>query len=157
MIVLPGALAALPVADVALALVACGSSKLTTANEWSRASGSCRPRATSFRAGFRRLGSTSAIAISTGASCGTASAQSRSRPSYRWASRSTPGCAAGHSPARRRSGDRIAIGAYLEGESFDRAIADFSERYADQKRARLRRSGRRDQVGPHRGSNRPAL
>jgi hypothetical protein len=29
--------------------------------------------------------------------------------------------------------DRIAIGAYLgKGESFDRAIADFSERYPDQ-------------------------
>ena len=35
--------------------------------------------------------------------------------------------------AHARSGDRIAIGAYLgKGESFDRAIADFSERYADQ-------------------------
>jgi hypothetical protein len=43
------------------------------------------------------------------------------------------GCAAGHSPARRRSGDPIAIGAYLgKGETFDRAIADFSEPYADQ-------------------------
>ncbi len=36
-------------------------------------------------------------------------------------------------PAHARSGDRIAIGAYLgKGESFDQAIADFSERYADQ-------------------------
>ncbi|MFL5974862.1 MAG: DUF2252 family protein [Solirubrobacterales bacterium] len=79
------------------------------------------------------MGSTSAIAVSTGASCRTASARSRSRPSYRWASRSTPGCAAGRSPARRRSGDPIAIGAYLgKGETFDRAIADFSEPYADQ-------------------------
>ncbi len=35
--------------------------------------------------------------------------------------------------AHARSGDRIAIGAYLgKGESFDEAIADFSERYADQ-------------------------
>jgi uncharacterized protein (DUF2252 family) len=35
--------------------------------------------------------------------------------------------------AHARSGDRIAIGAYLgKGESFDRAIAEFSERYADQ-------------------------
>ncbi len=35
--------------------------------------------------------------------------------------------------AHARSGDRIAIGAYLgKGESFDQAIADFSERYADQ-------------------------
>ncbi len=35
--------------------------------------------------------------------------------------------------AHARSGDRIAIAAYLgKGDSFDRAIADFSERYADQ-------------------------
>jgi predicted alpha/beta hydrolase len=35
--------------------------------------------------------------------------------------------------AHARSGDQIAIGAYLgKGESFDHAIADFSERYADQ-------------------------
>ncbi len=35
--------------------------------------------------------------------------------------------------AHARSGDRIAIGAYLgKGESFDQAIADFSRRYADQ-------------------------
>jgi uncharacterized protein (DUF2252 family) len=35
--------------------------------------------------------------------------------------------------AHARSGDRIAIGAYLgNGDSFDRAIAEFSERYADQ-------------------------
>jgi uncharacterized protein (DUF2252 family) len=35
--------------------------------------------------------------------------------------------------AHARSGDRIAIGSYLgKGESFDQAIADFSERYADQ-------------------------
>ncbi len=35
--------------------------------------------------------------------------------------------------AHARSGDRIAIGAYLgKGETFDEAIADFSERYADQ-------------------------
>jgi uncharacterized protein (DUF2252 family) len=35
--------------------------------------------------------------------------------------------------AHARSGDRIAIGAYLgKGDTFDQAIADFSERYADQ-------------------------
>jgi uncharacterized protein (DUF2252 family) len=35
--------------------------------------------------------------------------------------------------AHARSGDRIAIGAYLgKGDSFDSAIAEFSERYADQ-------------------------
>ena len=33
----------------------------------------------------------------------------------------------------RRSGDRIAIAAYLgKGDAFDRAIATFAERYADQ-------------------------
>ena len=35
--------------------------------------------------------------------------------------------------AHARSGDRIAIGAYLgKGVGFDKAIAEFSERYADQ-------------------------
>ncbi len=35
--------------------------------------------------------------------------------------------------AHARSGDRIAIGAYLgKGDAFDQAIADFSQRYADQ-------------------------
>jgi hypothetical protein len=35
--------------------------------------------------------------------------------------------------AHARSGDRIAIGAYLgSGDTFDRAIADFAETYADQ-------------------------
>jgi hypothetical protein len=36
-------------------------------------------------------------------------------------------------PARARSGDPIAICEYLgEGDAFDRAITDFSQRYADQ-------------------------
>jgi predicted alpha/beta hydrolase len=35
--------------------------------------------------------------------------------------------------AHARSGDRIAIGAYLgKGDSFDHAITEFAERYADQ-------------------------
>jgi hypothetical protein len=35
--------------------------------------------------------------------------------------------------AHARSGDRIAIGAYMgSGATFDRAIADFAEAYADQ-------------------------
>ena len=35
--------------------------------------------------------------------------------------------------AHARSGDRIAIGSYLGGgDSFDRAMADFAEAYADQ-------------------------
>jgi Uncharacterized protein conserved in bacteria (DUF2252) len=36
-------------------------------------------------------------------------------------------------PSHARSGDRIAISAYLgKGERFDQAIAEFAERYADQ-------------------------
>jgi predicted alpha/beta hydrolase len=35
--------------------------------------------------------------------------------------------------AHARSGDRVAIAAYLgAGDAFDRAIAEFAERYADQ-------------------------
>jgi hypothetical protein len=38
--------------------------------------------------------------------------------------------------AHARSGDRIAIASYLgKGDAFDRAIADFSEAYADQNEA----------------------
>ena len=60
--------------------------------------------------------------------------------------------------AHARSGDRIAIGAYLgKGETFDQAIADFSERYADQNERRLRHACRRGQVGPHRGGEGPHL
>ena len=36
-------------------------------------------------------------------------------------------------PAHARSGDPIAIAAYLgEGDQFDRSITDYAERYADQ-------------------------
>ena len=56
--------------------------------------------------------------------------------------------------AHARSGDRIAIAAYLgKGESFDRAIADFSERYADQNELDYARPRRRGQVGAHRGGD----
>jgi uncharacterized protein (DUF2252 family) len=42
-------------------------------------------------------------------------------------------CAATLARAHARSGDRIAIASYLgKGDSFDRAIADFAVRYADQ-------------------------
>jgi predicted alpha/beta hydrolase len=38
--------------------------------------------------------------------------------------------------AHARSGDRIAIAAYLgSGDSFDRALVEFAERYADQNEA----------------------
>ena len=43
------------------------------------------------------------------------------------------GCGAALARAHARSGDRIAIASYLGGgESFDRAICEFSEAYADQ-------------------------
>jgi hypothetical protein len=42
-------------------------------------------------------------------------------------------CAATLARAHARWGDRIAIASYLgKGDSFDRAIADFSAAYADQ-------------------------
>jgi hypothetical protein len=42
-------------------------------------------------------------------------------------------CASTLARAHARSGDRIAIAAYLgSSDAFDRAIADFSEAYADQ-------------------------
>ena len=42
-------------------------------------------------------------------------------------------CAQTLARAHARSGDRIAIGAYLGGsDAFDRAIAEFAEAYADQ-------------------------
>ena len=42
-------------------------------------------------------------------------------------------CAATLARAHARWGDRIAIASYLgKGDAFDRAIADFSESYADQ-------------------------
>ena len=41
--------------------------------------------------------------------------------------------------AHARSGDPVAIGAYLGGsDRFDRAIVEYAEDYADQQRARLR-------------------
>jgi hypothetical protein len=42
-------------------------------------------------------------------------------------------CARTLARAHARSGDRVAIAAYLgRGDAFDRAIAEFAERYADQ-------------------------
>ena len=44
-----------------------------------------------------------------------------------------PGCGAALARAHARSGDRIAIASYLgSGDTFDRAITEFSEAYADQ-------------------------
>jgi len=52
----------------------------------------------------------------------------------------TRACAWSLARSHARSGDRIAIAAYLgKGEKFDRAIAAFSSRYADQNEADYRR------------------
>ena len=60
--------------------------------------------------------------------------------------------------AHARSGDRIAIASYLgKGETFDQAIADFSELYADQNELDYARARRRGQVGPDRGGDGPRL
>ena len=50
---------------------------------------------------------------------------------------------AGLSPGPARSGDRIAIAAYLgKGDVFDRAICDFAEAYADQNERDYKEFGR---------------
>jgi hypothetical protein len=58
------------------------------------------------------------------------------RRSSRWSRRAWPptaSCAAGRSRAHTRSGDRIAIAAYLgNSNSFDRATLEFSKAYAEQ-------------------------
>ena len=54
--------------------------------------------------------------------------------------------------AHARSGDRVAISAYLgSGDSFDRAIATFAEAYADQNDRRLRRGRCRRRERPAQG------
>ena len=71
---------------------------------------------------------------STCASSGTASDRSRSRPCRRRGWRSTVGSAAGRWPEPTRdpaTGSRSAPTS-ARATSFDQAIADFSERYADQ-------------------------
>ena len=80
------------------------------------------------------MGSTTRSETSTCASSGTASDRSTSRPCRRRGWRSTVTvCGWALARAHARSGDRIAIGAYLgKSESFDQAIAEFSELYADQ-------------------------
>ena len=89
---------------------------------------------TSSWVGFPRWGSTTRSGTSTCASSGTGSDRSRSRPCPP-EGLAIYGRVCGWTLARAhaRSGDRIAIASYLgSGKSFDRAIADFSERYADQ-------------------------
>jgi hypothetical protein len=44
-----------------------------------------------------------------------------------------PACVHGRARAHARSGDPVAISAYLgKGDEFDKSVTDFSERYADQ-------------------------
>ncbi len=58
--------------------------------------------------------------------------------------------------AHARSGDRIAIAAYLgSGKSFDNAIATFAETICRPERAGLRRAQEGGGRGPHRGAERP--
>ena len=57
--------------------------------------------------------------------------------------------------AHARSGDRVAIAAYLgKGDSFDRAMGDFAEAYADQNEQRLQGVRERRQEGPPQGRHR---
>ena len=69
----------------------------------------------------------------TCANSGTARHRSTSAPCLRKASRSTARSAAGRLPEPTPVRRPVAIGSYLgSGETFDRAIAEFSELYADQ-------------------------
>ena len=57
--------------------------------------------------------------------------------------------------AHARSGDRIAIAAYLGvGDGFDRAVADFADAYAEQNQKRLRRASRGGGFRPGDGAGR---
>ena len=57
--------------------------------------------------------------------------------------------------AHARSGDPIEIASYLGGgDGFDRAMAEFSEAYADQNEQDFKAFGRRG-LGADRGSGRP--
>jgi hypothetical protein len=64
-------------------------------------------------------------------------------------------CGATLARGHARSGDRVAIAAYLgSGKSFDEAVTDFAESYADQKRARLPGARRGRAVRTNRGAAR---
>ena len=68
----------------------------------------------------------------------------------------TAGCAAGRSPARTpaaATGSRSPP-TWAGGDTFDRAILEFSKAYADAERARLQRAGRRGQGRPGRRADR---
>ena len=87
----------------------------TRGSGWSRASGSCRPRATSSSAGTRSPGSTGSSGTSTSASCVTGRASADiERDGARPACEAYAGmCGWTLARAHARSGDRIAIASYL--------------------------------------------
>ena len=104
------------------------------ANGWCTASTSCRRAATSSSAGTTSQGVDGVdrdyYVRQLRDWKGSALVEAMAPPPWR----STAGCAAGRlARAHARSGDRIAIAAYLGGsDAFDQAIAEFSEAYADQ-------------------------
>ena len=64
-------------------------------------------------------------------------------------------CAWALARAHARSGDRIALASYLgSSDVFDRAIAEFSEAYADQNERGLRRPGASRERRPHHSATR---
>ena len=64
-------------------------------------------------------------------------------------------CAAALARAHARSGDRIAIASYLgNGDTFDRAIADFSAAYADQNERDYEALAAAVKSGPDHGADR---
>ena len=91
----------------------------------------------------------SATAISTCGNSGTRRCRSTPRSCYRQASRSTRRPAGGRSPERTPApATAIAIGAYLgKKDTFDQAIADFSEVYADQNERDYQRCSTRSKAG----------
>ena len=111
------------------------ASTATPASASSPGSASCRRRATSFSAGSASSrASTAAHATTTFASCATGRGPS-SVEAMNPRALGVYGrlCASTLAHAHARSGDRIAIAAYLgRGDVFDRAILAFSEAYAEQ-------------------------
>ena len=106
----------------------------TTASEWWRANVSCRRPATSSWAGIGSPTRTEPAMTTTSASSAIGRARWRSIPC-------DPAgleiyarlCGWTLARAHARSGDRVAIAAYLgKSEAFDHAIAEFSVSYADQ-------------------------
>ncbi len=104
------------------------------ASGWSRASGSCRAPATSSSGGTASWATTASPATSTCASCGTGrlSADVDQMPPEVLGIYAQM-CGWTLARAHARSGDAIAMGAYLGGgDRFDRAMCEFAATYADQ-------------------------